>query len=67
MVVSSIVRISRLLPTYEVIKSGKTVALANKETLVTVGPILMEEAKKTNANKMENGEENIYRFSFDDE
>ncbi|MEW6457369.1 MAG: 1-deoxy-D-xylulose-5-phosphate reductoisomerase [Acidobacteriota bacterium] len=48
-VVSSIVGISGLLPTYEAIKSGKTVALANKESLVTAGPILMEEAKRKNA------------------
>jgi len=35
-----------LLPTYEAIKAGKHIALANKETMVMAGPIIMAEAKK---------------------
>lgn len=35
-----------LEPTLEAIKNGKTIALANKETLVTAGHIVMREAKK---------------------
>lgn len=37
-----------LKPTLEAIKSGKTIAIANKETLVTAGHIVMEEAKRHN-------------------
>lgn len=36
-----------LLPTYEAIKCGIDIALANKETLVTAGQIIMAEAKKS--------------------
>ncbi|HWO77990.1 MAG TPA: 1-deoxy-D-xylulose-5-phosphate reductoisomerase [Bacillus sp. (in: firmicutes)] len=35
-----------LKPTLEAIKLGKTIAIANKETLVTAGHIVIEEAKK---------------------
>ena len=45
MVVSAIVGIAGLVPTYAAIKSGHDVALANKETLVVAGQIIMEEAK----------------------
>lgn len=41
--------ISGLFPTLEAIKRGKTIALANKETLVTAGDIVMQEAQKYNA------------------
>jgi 1-deoxy-D-xylulose-5-phosphate reductoisomerase len=37
-----------LSPTLEAIKAKKTIAIANKETLVTAGHIVMEEAKKQN-------------------
>jgi 1-deoxy-D-xylulose-5-phosphate reductoisomerase len=37
-----------LLPTLEAIKAGKRIALANKETLVTAGHIVMDAAKKYN-------------------
>ncbi len=43
-VVSAIVGIAGLIPTLEAIRSGKTIALANKETLVTAGSIVMAEA-----------------------
>lgn len=37
---------SGLIPTLEAIKRGKNIALANKETLVVAGDIVMREAKK---------------------
>lgn len=47
-VVTSVVGIAGLIPTLEAIKKGKDIALANKETLVTAGSIVMSEAKKNN-------------------
>lgn len=47
-VLTSVVGMIGLLPTLEAIKSGKIIALANKETLVTAGEIVMAEAKKNN-------------------
>ncbi len=37
-----------LIPTLEAIKEGKTIAIANKETLVTAGHLVMKLAKKHN-------------------
>ncbi|MGE4282187.1 MAG: 1-deoxy-D-xylulose-5-phosphate reductoisomerase [Clostridia bacterium] len=48
MVVTSVVGIVGLVPTLEAIKSGKHIALANKETLVTAGDIVMNEARRNN-------------------
>ncbi len=45
-VVSAIVGSSALVPTYEAIRCGKHIALANKESIVMAGPIIMSEAKK---------------------
>lgn len=45
--VNALVGISGLAPTYEAIKRGKDIALANKETLVTGGTLLTNIAKKT--------------------
>ncbi|HUL21844.1 MAG TPA: 1-deoxy-D-xylulose-5-phosphate reductoisomerase [Thermodesulfobacteriota bacterium] len=45
-VVSAIVGAVGLIPTLSAIKTGKPIALANKETLVMAGKIVMEEAKK---------------------
>ncbi|MDF2524823.1 MAG: 1-deoxy-D-xylulose 5-phosphate reductoisomerase, partial [Clostridiales bacterium] len=45
-VVTSVVGIAGLIPTMKAIKAGKNIALANKETLVTAGGIVMEEAKR---------------------
>ncbi len=45
-VVSAIVGIAGLIPTYKAIKACKDVALANKETLVTAGRIISEEVRK---------------------
>ncbi|MCY6483938.1 1-deoxy-D-xylulose-5-phosphate reductoisomerase [Clostridium aestuarii] len=49
-VVTSIVGMIGLIPTLEAIKAGKDIALANKETLVTGGQLVMSEAKKNNVN-----------------
>lgn len=45
-VISSIVGFKGLLPTLEAIKAKKQVAIANKESLVVAGELLMREAKK---------------------
>lgn len=45
-VVTSMVGSIGLKPTLEAIQQGKTIALANKETLVTAGSIVMKEAEK---------------------
>lgn len=47
-VVTALSGISGLLPTYEAIKSGKNIALANKETLVTGGNLIKKIAKEKN-------------------
>ncbi|WP_066507422.1 1-deoxy-D-xylulose-5-phosphate reductoisomerase [Abyssisolibacter fermentans] len=49
-VISSIVGMVGLKPTLEAIKHKKTIALANKETLVTAGKLVIEEAKKNKVN-----------------
>lgn len=46
LVISCIVGKAALIPTLEAIKSGKNIALANKESLVIAGSILKNEAKK---------------------
>ncbi|MBO5105382.1 MAG: 1-deoxy-D-xylulose-5-phosphate reductoisomerase [Clostridia bacterium] len=46
MVLNSIVGIAGLRPTLTAIESGKNIALANKETLVTGGDIVMKKAKE---------------------
>lgn len=48
-VLSAIVGAAGLLPTYEAIKAGKTLALANKESLVMAGQLIKNEAKKREA------------------
>jgi 1-deoxy-D-xylulose-5-phosphate reductoisomerase len=48
-VVSAIVGAVGLIPTLSAIKTGKTIALANKESLVMAGKIVIEEAKKNHA------------------
>lgn len=47
--VSALVGIAGLKPTYNMIKNGKTVALANKEVLVAGGKLIMDTAKENNA------------------
>ena len=51
-VVNSLVGSVGVLPTVEAIKSGKNIALANKETLVAAGSIVMELVKKNKASLM---------------
>jgi len=51
-VVNSLVGSIGVRPTIEAIKSKKNIALANKETLVAAGSIVMEEVKKNNVNLM---------------
>lgn len=48
-VISSLVGLAGLRPTIEAIKKGKTVALANKETLVAAGEIITRLVKEHNA------------------
>ncbi len=45
-VISSIMGAAGLVPTFSAIKAGKDIALANKETMVMAGPIVVEEVKK---------------------
>ncbi|NIY73400.1 1-deoxy-D-xylulose-5-phosphate reductoisomerase [Marivivens donghaensis] len=48
-VMSAIVGAAGLLPGLEALKQGATLALANKESLVTAGPLLMQTAAEHNA------------------
>lgn len=49
MVITSVVGMVGLLPTLSAIRKGKRIALANKETLVTAGHLVMEAARKHGA------------------
>jgi len=51
-VVNSLVGSIGVKPTIEAIKNKKNIALANKETLVTAGSIVMEEVKKNDVKLM---------------
>ncbi|MBR4740570.1 MAG: 1-deoxy-D-xylulose-5-phosphate reductoisomerase [Bacteroidales bacterium] len=48
-VVAAMVGFSGLRPTLSAIRAGKTIALANKETLVAAGSLVMEEAARCKA------------------
>jgi len=48
MVVSAIVGSAGLIPTLAAIDAGKDIALANKETLVVAGPLVMAKAREKN-------------------
>ncbi len=48
LVISALVGFAGVLPTLEAIRQGTDVALANKETLVSAGMIIMDEARKHN-------------------
>ena len=50
MVVAAVVGAAGLVPTMAAIKAGKDVALANKETLVTAGSLIMAEVKRQKIN-----------------
>jgi 1-deoxy-D-xylulose-5-phosphate reductoisomerase len=45
-VVSAMSGAAGLIPTFAAIKAGKNIALANKETMVMAGPLVMEHASK---------------------
>ncbi len=47
LVITGIVGCAGLLPTLAAIKAGKDVALANKETLIAAGPVVLPELKKS--------------------
>ena len=47
--ISALVGIAGLKPTYNMIKKGKTILLANKEVLVTGGELIIKASKKYNA------------------
>lgn len=49
-VVTAVVGMMGIIPTIEAINAGKDIALANKETLVTAGHIIMKLAKEKNIN-----------------
>jgi len=48
-VVSAITGFNGLRPTLAAVRAGKTVALANKESMVVAGPLLRREAKRSGA------------------
>jgi len=48
-VVSGVVGSAGLVPAIEALKAGKNLALANKETLVIAGELVLREAEKTNS------------------
>ena len=45
-VVTAIVGMIGIVPTWEAIQAGRDIALANKETLVTAGHLIMDAARK---------------------
>ncbi len=49
MAVNGIVGMAGTLPFLEVLRRGKDIAVANKESLVTAGPLIQEEAKRYGA------------------
>ena len=49
LVVGAASGITGLVPVWEAVRAGKTVALANKEPLVVAGALIVEEAKRTGA------------------
>jgi 1-deoxy-D-xylulose-5-phosphate reductoisomerase len=49
MVLSALVGFSGVLPTLKAIEKGKDIALANKETLVAAGEVIMNAAKRSGA------------------
>ena len=50
MVVTSVVGMIGLVPTIKAINAGKDIALANKETLVAAGSLVMDAARKNHVN-----------------
>jgi 1-deoxy-D-xylulose-5-phosphate reductoisomerase len=50
LIVSAIVGVTGLLPTFEAIQCGKSIALANKEILVVAGKLVKEAARRNKTN-----------------
>jgi 1-deoxy-D-xylulose-5-phosphate reductoisomerase len=50
LIVSAIVGVTGLLPTFEAIRCGKSIALANKEILVVAGELIKEAARRNKVN-----------------
>lgn len=50
LIVSAIVGVTGLLPTFEAIRCGKSIALANKEILVVAGELVREAARRNKVN-----------------
>jgi 1-deoxy-D-xylulose-5-phosphate reductoisomerase len=50
LIVSAIVGVTGLLPTFEAIQCGKSIALANKEILVVAGELVKEAARRNKVN-----------------
>lgn len=50
LILNSLVGFSGVIPTYNAIKAGKSIALANKETLVSAGKIITDLALEKNVN-----------------
>lgn len=48
-VVTAVVGVAGLLPTLAAVRAGKRIALANKETMVCAGELVMEEARRCHA------------------
>ena len=48
-VVNALVGYAGMMPSYEAVRSGKKLALANKESLVVAGSIIMDTARENNA------------------
>ena len=48
-VVNALLGMMGIKPTYEAVKIGKSIAFANKETLVSAGELIMNEVKKNNS------------------
>ena len=48
-IMSCIVGVAGLVPSLHAVRQGATLALANKESLVAAGPILLEEARRHGA------------------
>jgi len=61
-VLTSVVGIAGLIPTIKAIEAGKNIALANKETLVTAGKLVMEAAKRNNIDILPVDSEHIAIF-----
>jgi len=47
--ISAIVGAVGMIPTYAAVRAGKTIALANKESLVAAGEVMMNEARRSGA------------------